>query len=674
MLHRVKRAATASYRLAQETTDTATSAVATTTARGARAAAAAATTTTTAAARARTTATTATSDATTDTDITLAVRPNWRSMLDSTSSSSTPSPVQTSSASPSSAPSSSSRAATTNARPVASSSPSLSSSSRASSAVRASGSSGSVAADGSLSSSSSSGGSSGGAIAGGIIAALVVVAAIVGFFVWKKKKARNARGSGTNLFAGAPGSGGDYGAAGAGAYNKRHETGDSELFAGSSANASSGWAGEEKFSAGTVPPAGAMGFGREQAPQNNPWEVPSAGAGQRAVSPPQPHAAYASPTMHQGHQSWASSAPSGFGMSGSAYPPLAPASSTANLLSHQGPPASLGAPLAPTPAAALDLSSAAASAASFNDAQHQSIEQRELAQELENRRLSLLAASAGAAGVGAGAGAVAVGASPFGESEGQGEIRVVKGTFDPSLEDELVLYPGDRIQVLMKYDDGWALGLNLSSGPTPAKGVFPFDCLGELAPAPSPAEVRSPVQAIPAALIPGSPPPVGAAQQRQSLIVPQQAAPAPVDPASIPLPPPTPTPASTSMDGLASIAEDERPTSPFADPAPAAASRPLSPASGMSINTSTAPQLAPLTLGGGNDSPLSASFPPLGGNPPTSRPSMEGGLSPAPTVKQNKRHSSLIASRDADLFVALGEVLGETPSTAAPKEGEEKKE
>lgn len=30
--------------------------------------------------------------------------------------------------------------------------------------------------------------------------------------------------------------------------------------------------------------------------------------------------------------------------------------------------------------------------------------------------------------------------SPFGESEGQGEVREVKGTFDPSLDDELVLY------------------------------------------------------------------------------------------------------------------------------------------------------------------------------------------------------------------------------------------
>ncbi|PRQ74037.1 hypothetical protein AAT19DRAFT_15604 [Rhodotorula toruloides] len=32
----------------------------------------------------------------------------------------------------------------------------------------------------------------------------------------------------------------------------------------------------------------------------------------------------------------------------------------------------------------------------------------------------------------------------------------------------------------MKYDDGWALGLNLNSGRPPAKGVFPFDCLGEM--------------------------------------------------------------------------------------------------------------------------------------------------------------------------------------------------
>jgi len=38
--------------------------------------------------------------------------------------------------------------------------------------------------------------------------------------------------------------------------------------------------------------------------------------------------------------------------------------------------------------------------------------------------------------------------SPFGESEGQGEVREVKGTFDPSLDDELVLYVSRNVRIL----------------------------------------------------------------------------------------------------------------------------------------------------------------------------------------------------------------------------------
>lgn len=166
----------------------------------------------------------------------------------------------------------------------------------------------------------------------------------------------------------------------------------------------------------------------------------------------------------------------------------------------------------------------------------------------------------------------------------------------------------------MKYDDGWALGLNLNSGRPPAKGVFPYDCLGEVCPPPPASAVRSrqaPGQAqgqralsppVPSALQPGSPHPQ-----------PQPQAQAPVNPALIPLPPPTPT---SLLAPISELAGGEGP-----------------------------PQLAPLALDSSDSSPLSASF----------APHVQS--IPAHAATTMKRASSLIASRDADLFVALGEVM-----------------
>jgi hypothetical protein len=177
----------------------------------------------------------------------------------------------------------------------------------------------------------------------------------------------------------------------------------------------------------------------------------------------------------------------------------------------------------------------------------------------------------------------------------------------------------------MKYDDGWALGLNLSSGIPPSKGyvstfsftflsllqkltlyptlysVFPFDCLGEQVSAPQPSEIRSANSPSPAV--------------QRSL--------SPINPANIPLPPPTPT-------LLSPINEDEQPPS------------------SSSVTREGPPQLAPFER---SDSPLSPDFPPSSLTIPSSN-----NASPTKTTKL-KRHSSLIASRDADLFVALGEVL-----------------
>ena len=147
----------------------------------------------------------------------------------------------------------------------------------------------------------------------------------------------------------------------------------------------------------------------------------------------------------------------------------------------------------------------------------------------------------------------------------------------------------------MKYDDGWALGVNLSAGTPSAKGVFPFDCLGDIVDAPSSSSAAAPAP-LPApvhpALQPGQ-----LAKPVPSLQVATTAA--PVNPANVPLPPPTPT-------GLEPISE------------------------------------------------LSASAPVVSAAP--SQP-QQSSSSTSLTAKGSKRASSLIASRDADLFVALGEVL-----------------
>ncbi|GAA5835753.1 hypothetical protein JCM9279_004637 [Rhodotorula babjevae] len=424
-----------------------------------------------------------------------------------------------------------------------------------SSAARATGSSTSNAANGSASSKDdSSSGISGGAVAGIIIALLLVAAIGAGFFFWRRKRnARLARGSGTGLIGGrSPDMAGA--GAGAGAYKKQHETGDSELFANSSASPM--WNASANSASGEKP-------------------HDEYGAGSASSWPPPP------PQSQQGQQRDSFVAPSF-----TSYPASSAAAggqgwpnSTANLLGAAG----VG--------TAAAVAGGERSMSPFADPHHESIEQREMQQELENQRQAQAAAAAAAAA------AVAVpAASPFGESEGQGEVRIVKGTFVPNLDDELIFQPGDRVQVLMKYDDGWALGVNLSAGSPSAKGVFPFDCLGDVVDVPSssaaaPAPLPAPVHP---ALQPGQ-----LAKPVPSLQV--ETAAAPVNPANVPLPPPTPT-------GLEPISE-------------LSASAPV-------VSTS-APQLAPLSLS----------------------------ASTSLTAKGSKRASSLIASRDADLFVALGEVL-----------------
>jgi hypothetical protein len=207
-------------------------------------------------------------------------------------------------------------------------------------------------------------------------------------------------------------------------YSKRHETADSNLFADSSASPNGSWNEAEKFGAAAAVGAGAGGaYGAmSQARDNDPWAVQQQQQQQAPQHQQQPHDSWAAPSFN-------SSAPQSQYGQQQAYPPQNVPGSSVNLLSNgSSAPLALGAALP-------------AGASPFADPSHQSIEQREMQQEMENRRLSMAAKAAGGAGVaGVGAAAAVLAASsPFGESEGQGEIRVVKGTFDPSLEDELVL-------------------------------------------------------------------------------------------------------------------------------------------------------------------------------------------------------------------------------------------
>ncbi|KAG0169288.1 hypothetical protein DFQ30_003762 [Apophysomyces sp. BC1015] len=51
----------------------------------------------------------------------------------------------------------------------------------------------------------------------------------------------------------------------------------------------------------------------------------------------------------------------------------------------------------------------------------------------------------------------------------------IVSTYEPTLNDEINVQPGDQVQVYEEYDDGWCLGMNLTRGQT--RGVFPKHCV-----------------------------------------------------------------------------------------------------------------------------------------------------------------------------------------------------
>ncbi|TPX48984.1 hypothetical protein CcCBS67573_g10181, partial [Chytriomyces confervae] len=66
------------------------------------------------------------------------------------------------------------------------------------------------------------------------------------------------------------------------------------------------------------------------------------------------------------------------------------------------------------------------------------------------------------------------GAGPAAPSSASTGTQVAVYDYVPTQSDELKVTVGDKIQVITAYDDGWAVGKNLS---TKKEGLFPLDCL-----------------------------------------------------------------------------------------------------------------------------------------------------------------------------------------------------
>lgn len=411
-----------------------------------------------------------------------------------------------------------------------------------------------------------------------------------------------------------------------------------------------------------------------------------------------------------------------------------------------------------SPAAYPAMNAAPASTANLlsngQQLSHNEIESREMQQHLDNMRqqqqstfnkptgatasapkgLGMMDAGlAGAAGIGA----VKIAqqqqqqpeaSSPFGDHPGQGTIHVVKRTFEPSLDDELILFVRSALfdedrapsrPVLSPHPlhspetackcssstttDGLSVSTSTRTATLPPRGefrfslfvslaveltpffyrrVFPFDCLGEVIPSgasapapaivpPQPQQPQQPLHTITEAESRSASPTAAPAAQQQ--------------------------PEEREGDGLGYLAYDnEESEQPPAHQSTAS--------SHSSITSQLPPQLPNLR----SDSPIDFSSPPSSATTPAaaplsaaaseftmpsiqiSDPSGEDTTSTAATdyfgepqqaeegvpkslqaggggrvegVKnregeKSKRTSSLIASRDADLFVALGEVLG----------------
>lgn len=206
-----------------------------------------------------------------------------------------------------------------------------------------------------------------------------MLALIGGFFYyrrWKKNKA--LRGSGTALVGG----GGSNGF-------KKHENAEDDGMFGNSSMGSGAAYGNEKSFGNDVGAGAGAGYGatgwkqQQQQPQQ-------AGGNRQSWDAPSYHSTPQSPN----------------------YPPaVTMMGSTANLLGQPQ---------------------------QQQQSYHDHVEQREMQEHLANQQQQQFNAAPAMAAAVATAGQP--GQSPFAESPGQGAIHVVKRTFEPSLEDELVLF------------------------------------------------------------------------------------------------------------------------------------------------------------------------------------------------------------------------------------------
>ncbi|KDE02953.1 hypothetical protein MVLG_06519 [Microbotryum lychnidis-dioicae p1A1 Lamole] len=285
---------------------------------------------------------------------------------------------------------------------------------------------------------------------------------------------------------------------------------------------------------------------------------------------------------------------------------------------------------------------------------HKRVEQREMQQHLEMQQKQPEHAFAVSPQVAAAAAAAKPSANPFGgEQQGQGAVHIVKRTFEPTLSDELVLLPGDSVQLLVRYDDGWALGINLDAKGPPGKGVFPFDCLGEVT---SAASQSGPQQLH--TIAEGSPETSFADDsnhnknknnnnQHESQTNLSYGAAAPSNASSSKL--------AASAPQLPNLARSDSPMTFPSSQGPSTNQVPLIQISDAQNGTMSSFLDTTSTERRMSTSSLPTSLQPGGQSPEANR---EDGSNRS--GEKGRRTSSLVASRDADLFLALGEVLDRT--------------
>lgn len=448
--------------------------------------------TTTSAARARTTAVRTTARSSTVEETTSTTEEETSTTPSSTTTRTTATPTST---------------RTTAARTPLTTTPTTTSASRTTSAISSSASSGigdSTSSDNANSDASSGGKSNGGTIAGVIIAVLAVLA-IAAFFAWrfwkKKKAAKNAGGDIGDTFYPYGGVGGGTKNNNVGSGNGYNQQIDSYEDLASVANPNGeknnggyGTIGNEHNNEKYAVAAGGLGAGMPG--MNRQLSAEQENFAGRGLSPYNSFNSFpsqtmtslispTSPPMNGNNQA--------FGNNGGndSYPP------TPQQYSQQGSifaPSAYGSPsmgAGGAPNAAMMNHQSMASDGGFGGGDHLPHHQdRALSSAMDayngnsNGNVAALGAAAAAAAVGAGAIS-----SPFADPASEGKTYIVTRTFEPSMPDELLIYPGDRVQIVVPYDDGWCLGVNLSSSQRDNaipqqqqavhKGVFPQDCVEE---------------------------------------------------------------------------------------------------------------------------------------------------------------------------------------------------